>query len=286
VELRAATPCDLDGVFDLLTTRSRAAFGVSELTRDELAGVWPNDNVDRFVVGDGEVVAYGALDSAGYIDVAAADAETNDALLARLETRARERALEHVTAIVVPEDEPFDALVRRSGFAARGEVLRMWRMLAGELDEPSWPDGVTVRTYREKDAREVQSLLDASYSGWDDTYVPRAHDDWLRWMTVHDDFDPDLWFLVERGGELVACALYWKEHQRRGWLKDIVVRVDQRGAGLGRALLEHGFRAYADRDADRVGLKVDSTNPTGAVQLYERAGFTTDRRYGIWVKPL
>jgi ribosomal protein S18 acetylase RimI-like enzyme len=33
-------------------------------------------------------------------------------------------------------------------------------------------------------------------------------------------------------------------------------------------------------------LKVDSTNPTGAVRLYERLGFTTDRRYTTWVKPL
>jgi hypothetical protein len=37
---------------------------------------------------------------------------------------------------------------------------------------------------------------------------------------------------------------------------------------------------------ERVGLKVDSTNPTGAPQLYERVGFAIDRRYGIWAKPL
>ena len=35
-----------------------------------------------------------------------------------------------------------------------------------------------------------------------------------------------------------------------------------------------------------VGLKVDATNPTGAVALYEQLGFATDRRYGIWSKPL
>ena len=34
------------------------------------------------------------------------------------------------------------------------------------------------------------------------------------------------------------------------------------------------------------GLKVDSTNPTGAPQLYKRVGFTTDRRYGTWIKRL
>jgi len=59
-----------------------------------------------------------------------------------------------------------------------------------------------------------------------------------------------------------------------------------RGKGLAKALLHHAFRAYAERGATRVGLKVDSTNPTGAPQLYERAGFVTDQRYGIWIKRL
>jgi mycothiol synthase len=72
----------------------------------------------------------------------------------------------------------------------------------------------------------------------------------------------------------------------RGWVKDIVVHERERGRGLGKALLHHAFRAYAARGAQTVGLKVDSTNPTGAPQLYERVGFDIDRRYGIWVKRL
>jgi ribosomal protein S18 acetylase RimI-like enzyme len=105
-------------------------------------------------------------------------------------------------------------------------------------------------------------------------------------MTDHAEFDPRMWFLVERDDELVACALHWKEYQRRGWVKDIVVRASERGTGLGKALLHHGLQAYADRGVERVGLKVDSTNPTGAPQLYQRVGFTVDRRYGIWRKQL
>jgi ribosomal protein S18 acetylase RimI-like enzyme len=132
----------------------------------------------------------------------------------------------------------------------------------------------------------VHALLDVTYAGWDVDYVELAHDDWLAFMTDHDEFDPQMWFLVERDGELVACALHWKEHQRRGWVKDLVVDERERGRGLGKALLHHGFRAYADRGAGRVGLKVDSTNPTGAPQLYERVGFETDQRLGIWQKRL
>jgi mycothiol synthase len=65
-----------------------------------------------------------------------------------------------------------------------------------------------------------------------------------------------------------------------------VVRQSERGRGLGTALLHHAFRAYAERGAKRVGLKVDSTNPTGAPQLYKRLGFVIDQRLSIWIKRL
>ena len=59
-----------------------------------------------------------------------------------------------------------------------------------------------------------------------------------------------------------------------------------RGRGLATALLHHAFRTYAERGVTRVGLKVDSNNPTGAPQLDERLGFVTDQRLSIWIKRL
>ena len=53
-----------------------------------------------------------------------------------------------------------------------------------------------------------------------------------------------------------------------------------------RPALHHAFRAYASRNVKSVGLKVDSTNPTGAPRLYERLGFVIDQRLGIWLKRL
>ena len=162
----------------------------------------------------------------------------------------------------------------------------MWRRLDGDLGEPRWADGATVRSYTDDDGERVHALLDASYAGWDRDYVARSHEGWLAFMTQHDEFDPTLWFLVERDGALAGCALHWAPHQNRGWVKDIVVAESERGRGLGKALLQHAFRAYAERGVERVGLKVDSSNPTGALELYERVGFVTDRRYGIWTKTL
>jgi predicted metal-dependent enzyme (double-stranded beta helix superfamily)/ribosomal protein S18 acetylase RimI-like enzyme len=287
VEIRTAMPEDFESVYELLCARSAAAFGSSELQRENLALEWQLANTDRVVATkSGEVVGYAELSGAHDLVLAARDDEVNDALLNAVERRARERGFDTLVAMVVPEDVPLHALVSRAGFAEHSEVLRMWRPLDAEVPEPVWPDGVTVRTFTDSDAQAVQALLDEAYTAWDDAYVPRPHDDWLQWMTEHDEFDPTLWFLVDRDADLVACGLYWRAHEGRGWVKDLVVRKGERGRGLGKALLHHAFAEYRRRGAERIGLKVDAGNPTGAPGLYERVGFVTDRRYGTWVKRL
>lgn len=286
-ELRRGRPSDLDAVVELLALRSRAASGISEVERSHVERAWSLAGTDTWVaVDDGALVGYAELSSSQAIDVAARDAAVGDELLALLEPRARERGFAFLACIAEDADEPFRALLERGGYDHLHDVLRMWRRLDGDLPDPHFADGVTVRTFRPDDAERIHAFLDNAYLSWDTTYATLPHDEWLRWMTEHDEFDPELWFVVEREGELVACALHWRPHQRRGWVKDLAVRADARGHGLAKALLHHGFRAYAARGAEQVGLKVESANPTGAVQLYERVGFVTDRRYGIWQKQL
>jgi mycothiol synthase len=290
-EIRAATWDDFDGAFELLETRSRALFGIPELKRDHLRQSWslPGFTVglDNWVASDGSrIVGYAAIDSAQDLDYAANDPADGDGLLALAESRASERGFATLALTTVPADEPANVLAERSGFELDREILRMWRPLDGNLPEPVWPQDITVRSYTPNDAERVHAVLDESYAGWDTEYVLRPHADWLAFMTEHDEFDPAFWMLAERDGELVACALHWAPDQGHGWVKDIVVRAPERGNGLGKALLHHGFMAYAAAGATRVGLKVDSSNPTGARQLYERVGFVTDRRYRIWLKRL
>ncbi len=83
-------------------------------------------------------------------------------------------------------------------------------------------------------------------------------------------FIPELWFLLEEENELIGCVLCF-EYPGLGWVRQLAVRADRRGAGLGRMLLQHTFRAFKARGFSKVGLAVESENET-ARELYQNAG--------------
>lgn len=285
-EIRAATVDDAEQVFELLDARSRAAFGSSEVSRPLVLGEIGRSVEDRFVAEqNGRLVGYAHVRPTHDVVVATDESKTADALLACVEERARARDISAIEATVVAADVPFHSLVQRSGFAHERVILRMWRLLDEAVSAPAWLAGVTVRTFEDRDGPKVKALLDEAYA-WDPHYAPLSYDEWRDYMTGHDEFDPSLWFLVERNRAIVACALHWKEQNGRGWLKDIAVHESMRGAGIGKSLIRHGLLAYGQRGVERVGLKVDEANPTGAPGLYAREGFVIDQHLEIWRKAL
>jgi ribosomal protein S18 acetylase RimI-like enzyme len=226
--------------------------------------------------------SYAAVSPNGELTLVAADDAIADDLLEHAVARAREQRLAKLELRPLPADEVHARLLDRHRFVLQTDVLAMQRPISARELEPEWPHGVTVRTFEPADAPKVHALLDHAYGGWDGTYVPRAHDDWVGAMTGDIEFDPTTWWLAERNATLVGCALWWKS----GWLKDLVVRESERGHGLGTALIRQGFAEFARRGVRRAGLKVDAANPTGAPRLYARLGFTIERREQIWALSL
>jgi len=203
-------------------------------------------------------------------------------LLEQIEARAREEALPQLAFVIPERDEPAWRAYEQAGFTLATEVLKLEIALDAPPPDATLPHDVMVREYGDADARAVHELLDTAYLGWDKTYTPFEHDDWLAFMTEHDGFDPACWFLAEGRGELVGVCLTWKE----GWIKDLAVAPAARGRGLGEALLRHAFARLHERGARRVGLKVDAHNPTSAIRLYERLGMRVTERYRHYVKKL
>ena len=280
--VRGATWDDFEHIVRLLVRQSRTATGIA-IQPEFVRAAWelPSFEVgsDNWVAGE---TGYAAVSPDGTLTLAAADDPEANALLDQAVARGRERGLPQVELRPVRDDDVQLRLLDRRGFRLQTDVLAMWRRLADAEEQPVWPRGFAVRTFAPADGEAVHSLLDEAYGGWDSTYVPLAHGDWLRFMTGDAEFDPTVWWLAEREGRLAGCALWWAS----GWLKDLVVRERDRGRGLGGALVRHGFAEFARRGVRRVGLKVDAANPTGAPRLYERLGFSVEQREQVWALSL
>src|SRR3954470_3576420 len=116
-DIRDATLADAGAVFDLLATRSRAAFGMSELARDTFDAEYIRDGTDRWVAyGGADLVGYAHLGPNHAFVCAAVDPEVNDALLEPAEARAHERGFDTLELTAVRRDEPLWALAERGGF--------------------------------------------------------------------------------------------------------------------------------------------------------------------------
>jgi ribosomal protein S18 acetylase RimI-like enzyme len=203
-------------------------------------------------------------------------------LLERIEAQARADGLEQITFVLPEWDEPAWRAYLACGFGVATEVLEMERDLGEPIEPPAFPGGVAVRTYRDADAPAVQRLLDEAYVAWDRNHVPMVLDDWLQWMTGHANFDADCWWLAEAEGAPAGVCLTWVE----GWVKDIATTAEWRGRGLGKALLLHALAEHRRRGNAKVGLKVDSVNPTSAIALYKRVGFRTTKKFVVLLKKL
>ena len=59
-------------------------------------------------------------------------------------------------------------------------------------------------------------------------------------------------------------------------------RREYRGRGLAGTLLSHALHEYRGAGFDEASLDVDSENPTGALGIYERAGFEVERQFTVY----
>ncbi|MEU8824390.1 mycothiol synthase [Streptomyces sp. NPDC048636] len=142
------------------------------------------------------------------------------------------------------------------------------------IDEPTLPDGITVRTFRpgEDDTAWLAANAAAfAHHPEQGALTQRDLDD--RMAEVW--FDPRGFFLAERAGEIVG--FHWtKVHGEEGLGEVYVVgvRPDAQGGGLGRALTAIGLRHLAAEGLPTAMLYVDADNGA-AVSVYDRMGFVT-----------
>jgi mycothiol synthase len=168
------------------------------------------------------------------------------------------------------------ALFESRGYHRVRTFLRLDRDLGAEVEAPEWPQGISVRTYRR--GQDEAAVHAAGEEAFRDHFRPTEMnlEEWLEYRFSRDDLDLGLWFVAWDGEEVAGAAVSF-ETPVGGYVDELFVRRPWRGRGLGRALLLQSCIELRRRGQTRAYLGVDAANPTGAMHLYESAGFRSVR---------
>ncbi len=285
----------------MINAVSRALYGEDEITAAEMRSWFDVPSVEMLValLPGGEIAGYADMTAQAeqtrfWIDLRVPPgsnyAAIGDALVGEMETRARQVAAPGgvVKMFVFSTDALGLSLVQTRGYEVFRHSFQMRIDFDGELPDPVWPDGVTVRTYVPgADDEAVYAAQQESFEdGFD--FVRQPYDEWRQWA-FREPFDPSLWLLAVDGAEIAGVCLCRPEgggEGELGWVESLGVRRQWRRRGVALALLLHAFAELRARGKVGAGLGVDGLNPTGAVQLYERAGMHVARRSDHYQKSL
>jgi mycothiol synthase len=283
---------DLADVVALIEAADRSLGVPPDPVHEELSWVWhlPTTRLDRDtkIVRDGDtVVAYAEAtwkdpDAGGPMDVVLrirpdhARTGIGPWLMDWVEVLADERGCGGIRAWAVDRDVDLQDLLRSRGFVHVRSAFTMWKVLAGEDQPRSLPDGVAIRPYDDADERTLYELHQAAFAEhWG--FHPVSFERWNE-LLHGEGWDPSLVFFAEADGAAAGYLVGFLE-ETCGFVGMLGVLEPYRGRGIATALLDRSFAEFARRGKSDVRLGVDAQNVTGAVALYERAGMTVHRRY-------
>lgn len=175
------------------------------------------------------------------------------------------------------------ALLRAAGFTAARYFTTLEAALDVELPDRPLPAGVRVVPFSAELSERVRLAKNASFADhWGSQ--PVVAESWDANVAL-PTFRADLSRVALVGEEVVAFAtveVNEEDWPRQGFTSSYIGLVgtlrEHRGRGLAGALLAEVMRASRQAGLERCVLDVDTENPTGALGVYTRLGFTaTDR---------
>jgi len=177
------------------------------------------------------------------------------------------------------------------GFKADRYFFRMARSLSEPIPEPQFPQGFALIQFPgEQDATAWVEMFNESFiDDWNhhDLTVDR-----FKYNLAKPDYRNDLNLIAVAGdGTFVAfcyCHISQEENDRtgrnEGWIAYLGTRRGFRKMGLGRAMLLAGLHRLKAAGVATAILGVDAENSSGALRLYESAGFHNIRDSISYVK--
>lgn len=177
------------------------------------------------------------------------------------------------------------ALAEGAGFAVVRTFAHMERSLSGGLPALRTPEGVRIATWSPEVDDGARIVRNESFRDhWGS--VPHTPESWAGHITGSRNFRPESSFVALAGDHAVGVlmthffdALSAHRGERQAWIQIVGTLREWRGKGVAGALIAHALDAFARQGYQSAGLGVDTDNPTGAVAVYERAGFAITERH-------
>ena len=152
--------------------------------------------------------------------------------------------------------------------------------------EVALPEGYTLHTWEGIDPDELRHAHNLAFVGHYG-FTPWSPQMWSQWVADSRAFRPALSLVARDSTGAVAAYLQSSEFdavaEATGVKEAFVAKVGtlegHRRRGLAGVLLRIALQRYREAGYERAALDVDSENPTGALGIYERAGFRTDLRW-------
>jgi mycothiol synthase len=164
-------------------------------------------------------------------------------------------------------------------------------MMLADLEEaagpsPELPEGYTLHTWEGVEDDEVREAHNRAFVGHYG-FTPWDAQMWSQWVSESRAYRPALSFVARDATGAIAAYVQTCEYdavaEATGLKEAYVAKVgtleDHRRRGLAGLLLRIALQRYREEGYDRAALDVDSENETGALGVYERAGFRTDLRW-------
>lgn len=182
-------------------------------------------------------------------------------------------------------DESAARLFRRFGLRPVRYFLEMHAPTAGDR-QAQLPDGVRIAGFVSRMRIAVHAAHMEAFAGhWG--FTPRSIGDWAARTVDAGVFRGDLSRVALAGDQLAAFLLAYDGAGDSLYLGQIGTRPRWRRQGLASALIAASLAAGAAAGKTTAALGVDAANPTGAVGVYERLGFTAERSpFALYEKAL
>jgi mycothiol synthase len=288
---RAPVPADAPAVLAVSEARDLTDLGEAEHTLEELHDEWRSSDLDlerdARVVEDpgGRIVAYAAVRRPGTLVLVAPDQEGHgigSRLLEWAEWRDRERGREVHRQWVPGTNATARALLTRAGYRRVRSYSTMVRSLRGVDAAADPPAGFRLRSIDPTQDVEALHRIDVASFAPAPDYTPESLTEFTEEHFGAYDFDATLSRVATEGEEIVGFLIAGRRPQQGvGWVHILAVTPERQDRGLGTAMLQSAFAAFAEAGLREVRLGVASYNPR-ALYVYERLGMTERFRFDVY----